>query len=227
MTKPINGNLTEPVAVNTRDMDWSPSPSGSVWRKRVHLVGAPEAGQVTSVVRYDQDSSFPRHDHPGGEEILVLEGVFSDQQGDWPAGSYLLNPEGYQHAPFSNSGCVIFVKLRQYPGKGRAHIAMSTFDGRWDRADSEGCRSQLLYSQAGYADTMRVVQWPRGYGDRQITWPHGAEFFLLKGSFRDEHGTHTRGCWLRLPPGAVHTPTIDSGCEFYIKECGFEYLEPG
>ncbi|MEL6200569.1 MAG: cupin domain-containing protein, partial [Pseudomonadota bacterium] len=68
-------------------MDWSASPSGTVWRKRVHLVGPPESGQVTSVVRYQPDSSFPTHDHPEGEEILVLDGVFSDEHGDWPAGT--------------------------------------------------------------------------------------------------------------------------------------------
>ena len=83
----------------TARMEWVSSPSGSVWRKRVHLVGPPESGQVTSVVRYEPTSRFPAHDHPEGEEILVLDGVFSDEHGDWP-GTYLLNPEGFRHAPF-------------------------------------------------------------------------------------------------------------------------------
>ena len=75
MTKPINGDLSVRVGMDTQHMEWSPSPSGTVWRKRVHLVGGGESGQVTSVVRYEAGATFPSHDHPGGEEILVLEGV--------------------------------------------------------------------------------------------------------------------------------------------------------
>ena len=111
-TLSINGDLSQRVVMHTSSMKWQASPSGTVLRKRLHLVGGAESGQVTSVVRYGEKSSFPPHDHPEGEEILVLDGVFSDEHGDWPAGSYLLNPEGFRHAPFSKPGCLIFVKLR-------------------------------------------------------------------------------------------------------------------
>jgi anti-sigma factor ChrR (cupin superfamily) len=104
ITHSINGDLGVRVAVDTASMQWSPSPSGTVWRKRVHLVGPAESGQVTSVVRYEPRSTFHGHDHPDGEEIFVLDGVFSDEHGDWPAGTYLLNPEGFRHAPFSREG---------------------------------------------------------------------------------------------------------------------------
>ena len=119
----INGDLTTRVAVDTTRMEWTTSPSGTVWRKRVHLVGPAVSGQVTSVVRFQPNSRFPAHDHPDGEEILVLDGVFSDEHGDWPAGTYLLNPERFRHAPFSKDGCKLFVKLRQYAGPGRRHLA--------------------------------------------------------------------------------------------------------
>ena len=104
MSTAINGDLAIRATVDTRSMDWTASPSGTVWRKRVHLVGAPESGQVTSVVRYEPGATFPAHDHPEGEDIFVLDGVFSDEHGDWPAGTYLLNPEGFRHAPFSETG---------------------------------------------------------------------------------------------------------------------------
>ena len=114
MDTSLNGDIGVRACMDTASMTWQPSPSGTVWRKRLHLVGGAESGQVTSVVRYEPGSSFPAHDHPDGEEILVLEGVFSDEHGDWPAGTYLLNPEGFRHAPFSREGCRLFVKLRQY-----------------------------------------------------------------------------------------------------------------
>ncbi len=96
MSEAINGDLSVRAVADTTQMEWAPSPSGSVWRKRVHLVGAPESGQVTSVVRYEPNSNFPLHDHPEGEEILVLEGLFSDEHGDWPAGTFL--PQAASHA---------------------------------------------------------------------------------------------------------------------------------
>lgn len=92
----INGDLTQRVAMHASTMKWQTSPSGTVWRKRLHLVGSAEAGQVTSMVRYEPNSTFPAHDRPEGEEILVLEGTFSDEHGDWHAGTYLLNPEGFR-----------------------------------------------------------------------------------------------------------------------------------
>ena len=114
--------MRQRVGVDSAARAWQPSPSGTVWRKRLHRVGPAESAQVTSIVRYDRGATFPVHDHPEGEEILVLQGIFSDEHGDWPAGTYLLNPDGFRHAPFSRQGCVLYVKrgalasLRSQPG---------------------------------------------------------------------------------------------------------------
>lgn len=214
-------------AVDTNRMDWSPSPSGTVWRKRVHLVGPPEAGQVTSVVRYDEHSRFPEHDHPDGEEILVLHGVFSDQQGDWPAGTFLLNPEGFRHAPFSNSGCVLLVKLRQYPGADRRHVAIDTNNVPWQPGDIAGLRRKPLYQQAGYADRVELQQWERGADSGVIEYPEGAELFVISGEFSDENGSFGEGCWLRFPARSSHRLISKSGCVLYVKTGGLKYLVPG
>ena len=109
----LNTDFAERAVMRTQDMDWQASPSATVWRKRLDLLDG-EYSRVTSVVRYDPESSFHAHGHPQGEEILVLEGVFSDEHGDYSAGSYLLNPKGFRHAPFSKAGCVLFVKLDQF-----------------------------------------------------------------------------------------------------------------
>jgi anti-sigma factor ChrR (cupin superfamily) len=223
----INGDLSVRAAVDTAAMPWTPSPSRTVWRKRVHLVGPAEAGQVTSVVRYEPGSEFHAHDHPDGEEILVLEGVFSDEHGDWPAGTYLLNPEGFRHAPFSREGCVLFVKLRQYPGRTRAHVAVVAQSLPWQASDRTGVEVRPLYSQAGFADSMRLERWRPDASLGQRRYPGGAELFVLRGSFEDEQGRFAERAWLRLPPGAVHTPATGNGCELYIKEGGLAYLATG
>jgi anti-sigma factor ChrR (cupin superfamily) len=221
----INGNLGARAVMDTGSMDWAASPSGTVWRKRVHLVGAPESGQVTSIVRYQPDASFPAHDHPEGEEILVLEGVFSDEHGDWPAGTYLLNPEGFRHAPFSRQGCLLFVKLRQFPGRDREHHVIDTNEREWQTTHRVGVSRKPLYAQPGYSDTTYLERWGAGAVGDTIRYDNGAEFFVLDGEFEDEEGIYAAGAWLRIPPGFEHAPRTSKGCELYVKEGGIPYLK--
>ena len=221
----LNGDLSALCSVDTNAMDWTPSPSGTVWRKRVHLVGPAESGQVTSVVRYERNSNFPEHDHPDGEEILVLEGVFSDQQGDWPAGTFLLNPEGFRHAPFSREGCVLLVKLRQYPGVDRKQLAIDTDSLAWDAGGTTGIRRKALYSQDGYSDRIELQQWEAGAEPGEVDYAEGAELFVIEGTLMDENGAYGRGHWLRFPAGARHHPRTEKGCTLYVKEAGLRYLK--
>ena len=224
MSGSINGDLAVRAAVDTASMEWTPSPSGTVWRKRVHLVGAPESGQVTSLVRYQPDSSFPAHDHPEGEEIFVLDGVFSDEHGDWPAGTYLLNPEGFRHAPYSKDGCLLFVKLRQFPGSDRQHVAIDTAELEWQPGPVPGVELKPLYEQAGYSDTMRLERRQPGADPGAVSYPNGAELFVLEGTFSDDDGDYGKGAWLRLPEGMLHYPRSATGCTLYVKRSGLPYL---
>ncbi len=224
MTESINGDLSLKAAVDTNAMAWASSPSGTVFRKRVHLVGPPESGQVTSIVRYEPNSSFPAHDHPDGEEILVLDGVFSDEHGDWPAGTYLLNPEGFRHAPFSKDGCLLFVKLRQFPSRDREHHVIDVNTRNWESADESGIAHKPLYAQDGFADRMRLERWDAGTAREQVTYDDGVEYFVIDGEFEDGDGKYPQGSWLRLPPGGAHRPRSEQGCVLYVKLGGHRYL---
>ncbi len=224
MSDSINGDLSIRASADTEAMAWTASPSGSVWRKRVHRVGPPESGQVTSVVRYEPGSRFPTHDHPEGEEIFVLDGVFSDEHGDWPAGTYLLNPEGFRHTPFSDPGCLLFVKLRQFPGEDREHVALDTTSLDWEKSDRPGVACKPLYRQVGYGDQMRLERWAPGADPGVIHYESGAEIFVMEGAFVDEAGRYGAGAWLRLPKGSDHHPRSPEGCILYIKRSGLPYL---
>lgn len=224
MSTAIHGDLSRLVAVDTTALEWSPSPSGSVWRKRVHLVGPPEAGQVTSVVRYEPRSTFHAHEHPDGEEILVLAGVFSDEHGDWPAGTYLLNPEGFRHAPFSRHGCTLFVKLRQYRGRDRRHIVVQTDTLSWQPTALPGVDEKPLYRQDGYRDRVSLERWQPGCDLGEFRYDEGAELYVVAGAFGDDLGVHAAGSWLRFPAGAAHRARTDQGCILYIKRGGLAYL---
>src|SRR6056297_3341514 len=203
----LNADFSRRVAVDTEEMEWVPSPGGHVQRKRLHLVGRAEAGQVTSLVRYEPGARFPRHDHPEGEEILVLEGVFSDDRGHWPAGTYLLNPEGYSHAPYSEEGCTLFVKLRQYPGNDREKIALETAGQPWRGSVRKGVAWKKLYAQEPYADSARLERWEDPASLGTLTFPAGAEILVLAGAFSDDYGTYRRWSWLRIPAGGTLAPT--------------------
>jgi len=224
MVEAINGDLSVRAVMDTARMAWTPSPSASVWRKRVHRVGPPESGQVTSVVRYDPRSTFPAHDHPEGEEILVLDGVFSDEHGDWPAGTFLLNPEGFRHAPFSNEGCVLFVKLRQFQGLDRNHVVIRTNDLAWSPGAIPGVACKSLYEQAGYSDRVLLERFDPGADPGVVGYPAGAELFVIEGELADEAGAYPAGCWLRFPAGSQHHPRSARGCTLYVKQAGLRYL---
>ncbi|WP_117233896.1 cupin domain-containing protein [Vibrio maerlii] len=109
----LNLDFSKELLIDTQAMNWLPSPLAGVMRKPLEREGK-EHGYTTSIVKYEPGSRFSEHRHPMGEEILVLSGVFSDEHGDYPAGSYLRNPPNSRHSPFSHEGCEIFVKLNQF-----------------------------------------------------------------------------------------------------------------
>ncbi|MGH0031616.1 MAG: cupin domain-containing protein [Myxococcota bacterium] len=223
----LRGDMSRRERVDTTRVDWSPSPSPTVWRKRLHRVGPAESGQVTSLVRYDPGARFPEHDHPEGEEILVLEGVFSDQRGDHGPGSYLLNPEGHRHAPGSGPGCVIFVKLRQYAGAGRAYVEVHTRERAWQPTPRAGVEEKPLYADARFPDSARLERWSAGAAPGPVAFPDGAELLVLEGALEDEEGRHGARTWLRLPPGATFDARSPEGAVAFVKAGGVASLRGG
>lgn len=211
----LRDDFTRLEIVHTDEMDWAPSPSPSVHRKRLDLSGPVEAGRVTSVVRYAEDSAFHAHPHPDGEEILVLEGVFSDERGDHPAGTYMLNPEGFEHTPRSAPGCVLFVKLRQYPGA-EAHRVDSNAVAWQPHPQVAGAATRPLYD--GPDATVHLLKLEPGTAVGEVELEGGEEIFVLEGEFRDEHGAYRAGSWVRYPPGARHAPRTDEGLLAYVKK---------
>lgn len=199
---PLHGDLSVHIRVDTSAMDWTPSPGGQVDRKRVHRVGPAESGQVTSVVRYRPGARFPEHDHPEGEEILVLEGVFSDHAGDATPGTHLMNVEGFRHAPWSDDGCVIFVKLRQYDGEARPYRRTDTRGMDWVATPCDGVDEKLLAEADGYADRTALERWRTGAAPGPRTFDGGLELFVIEGALEDERGRLGAGSWARWPAGA-------------------------
>ena len=94
----LNADLGRRAVALTDELPWQWSPDRSVQRRMLDRDGE-EVARATSLVKYPAGSSFPAHKHGAGEEFLVLGGVFSDEFGDYPAGTYVRNPPGSAHSP--------------------------------------------------------------------------------------------------------------------------------
>jgi anti-sigma factor ChrR (cupin superfamily) len=217
--------MTLPVVMRTAEMEWTPSPSGTVWRKRLHLVGGAETGQVTSIVRYEAGASFPIHDHPDGEEIFVLEGIFSDEHGDWPAGTHLLNPESFRHAPFSREGCLLLVKLRQYAGEGRVYIKTDSRDMKWSATHHKDIEMKSLYDDPRFPESIQLARWAAGASWNAPTPKGGTEIYVIEGEIHDAEGDYPAGTWLRVPAEGSISLTSRAGAELYVKSGAVSSLQ--
>ncbi|TKB51025.1 hypothetical protein FCL40_00275 [Ferrimonas sediminicola] len=184
---PLNMAFDKPLVIDTRTLPWQASPSPGVWRKRLECV-AEELGHVTSLVRYEPGSRFPNHGHPAGEELLVLEGVFSDESGHFEAGSYLRNPPGSGHAPGSEPGCVLLVKLCQFAeDDGQSLVIPGLL----------GSPSRELHRHGAE----RVCWFRLQPGEDLPPQPFSCEFFLVDGALEGPRHRLSGGHWCRFPAG--------------------------
>ncbi|MFM9881002.1 MAG: cupin domain-containing protein [Burkholderiaceae bacterium] len=210
----LNTNLSERLAINTAEMEWLDSPSPQVKRRPLERF-ASESGRATSVVSYAAGASFAEHAHPAGEEIMVLEGTFSDASGDYSAGSYLRNPPGSRHAPFSRDGCLLFVKLAQFQSDDLQTIAIDTRKAAWHPGLVAGL--SVLPLAAHGTENTALVRWAPGTVFSAHRHYGGEEIFVLSGVFEDEHGHYPAGTWLRSPHLSQHRPFSRQGCTIFVK----------
>ncbi len=209
----LNMNFSERVVIHTVERDWFASPETGVSRKLLARERTP-SGHATSIVQYTPGARFPRHSHPGGEEIFVLAGVFSDEHGDYPAGTYLRNPPGSSHEPYSESGCTLFVKLSQFAAEDTEAVRINTDEGAWFRGHGDLIVMPLHHFET---ENTALVFWPAG----EAFVPHrhygGEEIFVLKGRFRDEHGEYPAHTWLRNPHLSTHHPFVTEDTLILVK----------
>ncbi len=210
----LNANLKERVVVFSKDLPWRNSPMKGVQRRMLERDGE-EVARATTIVRYAQGSHFSSHTHGGGEEFLVLEGIFSDEHGDYEPGTYVRNPVGSSHTPYSKEGCTILVKLWQMDPEDREQIAIATSRGEWMPGLVPGLQVMPLHSYK--TEQVALVKWAPGTMFQRHQHLGGEEIFVLDGVFEDEKGVYPQGTWLRNPPGSTHEPFSREGCLIYVK----------
>ncbi len=205
----LNDDTSQRCVVDTRTVPWQSSPSPLVHRQILERNGG-EVARATSIVRYDAGARFDFHSHGLGEQILVLEGMLSDEHGDYPAGTYLQNPPGSGHAPYSKDGCKLFVKLRYLDPADSERVVINTNTAQWQQGLVPGLKV-LPLSTFGTRSTAMVRWAPETFFN-----PHrhygGEEIFVVEGVFSDEHGNYPAGSWLRSPHLSQHQPFSVEGC---------------
>jgi anti-sigma factor ChrR (cupin superfamily) len=210
----LHADLSQRVVVESEAIDWVDSPMVGVQRRMLERDGE-EVARATSVVRYAPDSHFSAHTHGGGEEFLVLEGLFSDEYGDYPAGTYIRNPVGSTHTPFSKEGCTILVKLWQMHPNDQQRVAIATKESPWANGLVKGLQVMPLHSYG--TENVALVKWDAGTYFQPHMHLGGEEIFVVDGVFEDEFGAYPKGTWLRNPSGSRHMPFSKSGCLIYVK----------
>jgi anti-sigma factor ChrR (cupin superfamily) len=209
----LNMDFSRPATIDTARMAWVPSPKPGVWRKPLARAEA-ESGHATSIVRYDPGASFNGHNHPLGEEIFVLDGTFSDETGDFKAGTYFRNPKGFVHSPFSEEGCTILVKLHQFQPDDTTRLAIDTRAATWKRLDHG---IQVLPLHEFREERVALVRLPASAPGIAHTHPGGEEIYVVSGRIRDENGEYPAGTWLRQPPRSAHCPVALEDAVLWVK----------
>ena len=206
-------NLSKHVCYRPGDGSWIKSPADGVSRIPLERE-ALESGHTTSFVKFEPNSFFPQHQHPLGEEIYVLDGVFSDENGDYPAGSYLRNPPGSQHKPFTKEGCTLFVKLDQFQRDDSMHVVVRPDKQHW----SQGLGNLKVISLHQHnTESTALVWWP----ENEVFQPHthwgGEEIIVISGRFIDEYGEYPKGSWIRSPHMSKHFPRVEEETLILVK----------
>lgn len=201
------------VTINTNECSWVITPKRGVWRKKLERESA-EKGHATSIVRYNPGTSFEPHDHPNGEEILVLEGTFSDEYGDYKKGSYIRNPPGSRHAPFSKEGCILFVKLNQFLANDTARVCVDATQRHWLPGYGH---LQVMPLHEFESEHAALVKWPANERFQSHTHFGGEEIYVISGEFNDEHGSYPAGTWLRNPHMSQHYPFVKEETIIFVK----------
>lgn len=209
----INMDLNQSVSINTNKLEWLKSPQQNVLRKKLERASE-ESGHTTSIVQYQPGAKFNRHSHPLGEEILVLDGVFSDEHGDYQKGTYLRNPPGSTHSPFSNKGCKLFVKLNQFLADDTSRICINTTNTAW--LPGQG-NLQVMPLHNFCGEHTALVKWPANERFQPHVHVGGEEIYVISGEFIDEYGSYPAGTWLRNPHMSKHFPYVREETVILVK----------
>ncbi len=212
----LNQNFSQKGVIQTSDAESIKSPCDGVTRTLLERDDYSEYAVSTTLVQFEPNASFDEHTHDYGEELLVLEGIFSDEHGNYPAGTYIRNPHGTSHSPFSKDGCKLLVKLRQFDKMDTRKLIIDTNKEKWLPGLVDGLFVMPLHNFE-YENTA-LVKWDPCTKFNFHQHYGGEEIFVIDGTFYDEFGNYPKYTWIRSPHMSKHQPfTKDDGALIFVK----------
>ncbi len=212
----LNADFTKRAVMHGAAMPWQASPIPGVERKMLDRIGD-EVARATTIVRYAPNSQFSPHTHGGGEEFLVLAGVFQDEQGDYPVGTYVRNPPTSRHMPGSVSGCIILVKLWQFDPDDRTQVTLNTTNQPYI-AEMTRPGVSILSLFTDERETVQLERWAAN-ASIDLLAPNGLEIFVIQGGFWESGEVFQPYSWLRLPPDSrLLGQSGSEGCQIWRKQ---------
>lgn len=212
----INADFEDRVFQHAATMPWSSSPMPGVSRRMLDRIGD-EVARATSLVRYAPGSRFSAHVHSGGEEFLVLDGVFQDEHGDYPVGTYVRNPINTKHTPASEQGCEIFVKLWQFNENESDILRIDTKAVQLVTSpDNQKVSSAILFEDS--FEQVLIEKW-EPHAEVLLQHAGGMEALVIEGEFTMSSEVFTQHSWLRLPKmDRVSAIAGSSGARVWLKK---------
>ena len=212
----LNQNFNQKVVIHAANSDSVNSPCNGVKRTMLERNNFSEYAISTTLVQFEPNSSFDKHTHDFGEELFVLEGTFSDEHGDYPAGTYIRNPHGTSHSPYSDEGCKLLVKLRQFNKMDTRKVIINTNNENWLPGLVDGLSVMPLHNFE--FESTALVKWKANTKFNFHQHYGGEEIFVLDGTFYDEDGNYPKYTWIRSPHMSKHKPfTRDDGALIFVK----------
>ncbi|KAJ3030995.1 UNVERIFIED_CONTAM: hypothetical protein HDU68_007029 [Siphonaria sp. JEL0065] len=208
-----NEDLSLPAIQHFNTLQFVSSPTVGVWRGPLDRKGD-EVARATTLVRFDPNTKFPYHVHEGGEEFLVLEGTFIDEEGEYPTGSYIRHPIGSDHSPWVGpDGCLILVKLWWMHPDDRLVFVQNAVDVQ------EGTERQL-FQGTHTSEQVFVVSIPPGKALETANSEGGLEVFVLEGEIVFNGESFAKYGWIRLPSGfdeKLNVIQSEKGAKCFVK----------
>ena len=209
----INSDISRRVTIQQAALPWIATPLAGA---RIRILEGGEAGaRTTAIVELAPGASIAGCSRDLGDEIVVLDGVLTDEFGSYGKGSYIKNRPGSSHACESASGCLLFVKRGHLDAGDDSRIVVDSATMPWYQGLVDGL-SVMPLSEFGTQHTA-LVRWAPGTRFNPHRHYGGEEIYVLDGVFEDEHGRYPAGSWLRSPHMSAHCPYSIEGCIIFVK----------
>lgn len=200
----MNSDYDKRALIDTNGLVWEKTEHQGVFKKTLAL----NMKEETALIKLEGNTSLNSSSQLNSAEIFVLDGIYINEFGEFPQGTYLHLPKEDEAFVRTTSGCIIFRKTNQ--SKDEQQVIINTSNSEW--LPGQGNLEVLpLHTQTA------LVKWPKN--ERFIPHKHwgGEEIFVLKGTFMDEHGEYPHGSWIRSPHLSEHYPYVDEETIIFVK----------